>query len=124
MSKPKTEEHKQKLSKVRMGKYLGEKGSNWRGGVSSLEHLIRTNIKSRQWRDDILTRDEFTCQKCGKVGGKLHAHHIIRFASILQKYEITTLEEALECDELWSLNNGVTFCKECHKGMYRKEKIK
>jgi hypothetical protein len=27
---------------------------------------------------------------------------------------IITLEDAFGCDELWNLNNGITWCKECH----------
>ena len=83
--------------------------------ISSLENLIRSNFKSRQWRDDIYSRDNFTCQECGdNKGHNLNSHHIKTLSSILQKYEITTLEEALTCEELWNLNNGITLCAKCH----------
>ena len=29
--------------------------------------------------------------------------------------KITNYKEALECEELWNLENGLTLCKECHK---------
>ena len=112
--KERSEGTREKMSEAKRGKY-GENANNWRGGISFLEHLIRTNFKYRQWRSDVFTRDDFTCQKCGIRGGKLNAHHIKSFSSILQYYEITTLEEALECEELWNINNGITFCKNCHK---------
>lgn len=38
----------------------------------------------RQWRklkDEILVRDNYTCQCCGRVGGKLELDHIINLAS-------------------------------------------
>lgn len=37
----------------------------------------------RQWRklkDEILARDNYTCQACGRVGGQLELDHIINVA--------------------------------------------
>lgn len=113
-----SEETKGKISEALKGRY-GSDNPNWKGGITSLRHLIRTNFRYRQWRDDIFTRDNFTCQECGQIGGRLRAHHIKSFSSILQYYEITTLEEALECEELWSINNGITLCKKCHKKIHK-----
>jgi len=93
----------------------GIKSYLWKGGITPLILHIRQSFKSRQWRSDIFTRDNFTCQDCGQVGGRLNVHHIKSFSSIIQFYEITTFEEALECDELWNINNGITLCIECHK---------
>lgn len=112
--KIRSEETKKKLSEVHKGRYR-ENSNNWKGGRTALKHLIRNNFKYRQWRSDIFTRDDFTCQYCGQIGGRLFAHHIKSFSSILQKYEITTLEEALECEELFNMNNGLTLCEKCHK---------
>lgn len=109
------EETKRKLSES----LRGEKCHLWKGGITQINLLIRQGFKYRQWRSDIFTRDDFTCQECGQWGGRLHAHHIKSFSSILQYYEITTLEEALDCEELWNINNGVTLCKECHKRLHK-----
>ena len=112
-----SKESKYKMSIIRRK----ENNANWRGGVSTLYHLIRTNFKSRQWRSDVFTRDNFTCQICGdNKGHNLKAHHIITFFNILQKYEITTLREALDCEELWNINNGVTICERCHIEIHKK----
>ena len=108
---PVSEETKKKLSES----HKGSKSYRWKGGITLLNHLIRSNFKSRQWRSDVFTRDDFTCQECGERGGKLNAHHIKSYSSILQLYEITTIEEALECEELWNINNGITYCEKCHK---------
>ena len=118
--KPMTRETKRKLSKAKIGMNTGESNCNWKGGITPLNHSIRTNYKYRQWRDDVFTRDDFTCQECGEKGCYLHAHHIETFSSIIQKYEITSIGEALECAELWNINNGITLCKECHKELHKK----
>ncbi|MDO9574750.1 MAG: hypothetical protein Q7I94_07120, partial [Candidatus Contubernalis sp.] len=57
-----------------------EKHPNWKGGITSLSHQIRNHFKSRQWRSDIFARDNWTCQKYGIKGGKIHPHHIKNFA--------------------------------------------
>jgi len=92
----------------------GENNPRWKGGITALTKQIRCCFQYRQWRSDIFTRDDFTCQKCGLKGGRLHAHHIKPFSRIIEYYEITTFEEALECEELWNINNGITLCKKCH----------
>ena len=77
---------------------------------------IRNCFKYRQWRSDVFTRDDFTCQKCGdNKSGNLNAHHIKLFSTILDEYKIKTLEQALDCEELWNINNGQTLCKKCHR---------
>lgn len=96
-------------------KMQGENSGNWKGGITPLYEAIRCCFEYRQWRSDIFTRDNFTCQKCGDaIGGNLVAHHIVEFADIIERYEITTLEEALKCEELWNINNGQTLCDDCH----------
>ena len=109
-----TVEMRKKLSESSMGLRTGKDNWNWKGGVNSLNKKIRRSFKYRQWRSDIFTRDDFTCQECGQRGGRLNAHHIKSFSSILQFYEITTTRKALECEEIWNINNGITLCKECH----------
>lgn len=109
------EETKRKLSES----LRGEKSHLWKGGITLLNILIRSNFKYRQWRSDVFTRDNFTCQQCGQWGGRLRAHHIKSFSSILQRHEIINLEEALECEEIWNINNGITLCKDCHKKLHK-----
>jgi hypothetical protein len=135
-----SEEHKQKLSNSHIGKDNNQKGRHhtqetkekiriaksgsksnlWKGGISKLTALIRGCFKYRLWRDDVFTRDNYTCQECGIKSGCGHtvyfeAHHIESLSEIREKYNIKTLEEALFCQELWNTNNGITLCLECHK---------
>ena len=109
-----SEETKAKISESHRGIELKENNPNWKGGVTSLYNQIRKSFVYRQWRSDVFTRDDFTCQECGQVGKNLNAHHIKSFFSIIRFYEITTIEQAFNCDELWNINNGITLCEECH----------
>ena len=97
-----------------------EKCHFWKGGITSLNRAIRTTFEYRQWRCDIFTRDDFACQECEARSGKgkvvyLEAHHIKEFNKMIEENKIKTLEEALNCEELWNINNGITLCRECHK---------
>jgi len=92
----------------------GENNHNWKGGVTPLRKRVRESFEYRQWRSDVFTRDDFTCQKCNRRGCRLHAHHKKAFSDIMFFNDIKTYEQAMDCDELWNINNGITYCKECH----------
>lgn len=109
-------EAKKTMSEAHKGKFTGKNNGNWRGGKTSLIFSIRTSFLYRQWRSDVFTRDNFTCQKCmNKKGGNLEAHHIKRLSLILEEYQIKTLQDAEVCMELWDINNGQTLCETHHK---------
>jgi len=94
-------------------------GSNchlWRGGLTRLVKQIREDIKYKQWRREIFERDNFTCRFCKIEGGRIQADHYPKsFAKVLRENKIKTLEEAINCGELWDINNGRTLCLDCHK---------
>jgi hypothetical protein len=46
---------------------------------------------------------------------RLEVHHAKRFDDICEENNVTTIELALACKELWNLNNGVSICYSCHK---------
>lgn len=95
--------------------YVGKNSWNWRGGISPLRNIVRSCFKYRQWRSDVFTRDDFTCQRCGVKGVYLEADHYPKmFSTIFHEYKIKSLEEALNCEELWNINNGRTLCEKCH----------
>lgn len=80
----------------------GDKGNNWIDGRTSENKRVRMGIETRLWRESVYSRDGWTCQKCGDdKGGNLQAHHIRNFAEVI---ELRT-----------SIENGITFCKDCHK---------
>jgi 5-methylcytosine-specific restriction endonuclease McrA len=95
---------------------------------SPLYQQVRQCHKSIEWRKKVFTRDDFKCTKCGQHTRDLNADHIKTFAQIMDEYNICTLEEALNCEELWNIKNGRTLCFECHRktdtwGRKRKAKI-
>lgn len=99
------------------GFYIDEK--NWwiikkYNGKKELKERLRKTFRYRQWRSDIFTRDDYTCQDCGLKGCYLEAHHLKPLQEILDGYNIKTLEVALNCEELWNINNGLTLCLKCH----------
>ena len=58
------------------------------------------------WRNAVYARDNYTCQKCGKISnGDINAHHI----------ESYTYNEELRVE----LSNGITLCEDCHKDFHR-----
>ncbi len=59
------------------------------------------------WRTSVFSRDDHTCQQCNLRGGKLNAHHIKSFN---------------DYPELrYNIDNGITYCLECHKELHRKK---
>lgn len=70
-------------------------------GVTPLNERFRKSRTYREWRRKVFERDDFTCQRCGRRGGNLHAHHIRSFA----------LFPNLRVE----LSNGLTLCIGCHR---------
>ncbi len=92
----------------------GVESHAWKGGITPLYQAIRTSTRFKEWREAIFDRDDFTCQDCRRKGNSLEAHHIRSAMSIVKEHEISTLEQALECEELWDIENGKTLCRACH----------
>jgi hypothetical protein len=84
-------------------KFPDRQGANchfWRGGKTGEIMAARKSLEYRQWRTAVFRRDDFTCQHCGKRGGKLVADHIKPFAYFVAlRFEV---------------DNGQTLCEPCH----------
>lgn len=119
--RPRTQEEKRKISEFLTGR-TGKLASNYKGGRTSLQMLIRSSNKNRDLIKKILKLDDYTCQNCFKVGNKLEIHHIKKFSKLLDEFNINTYEEAMMCIQLWDINNLITLCVSCHKKQ-QKEKI-
>jgi len=129
-----TIEVRKKMSEMR----IGENNNNWQGGITPLNMSIRKLFKYKEWRHKIFVRDNFTCVKCYKTGGKLHAHHTPKafaeiFVEFLQEYDQfspyddkdTLVRLAMKYKPFWDIDNGETQCKDCHEmtfGYYNRKK--
>lgn len=100
----------------KMPQYSKEKHWNWQNGKTKLGVQIRESLEYKKWREEILERDDYTCQKCGKKGnGDLHVDHIVPLAELLAVFKISSIKEAHNCKQVWDIKNGRTLCVECHK---------
>jgi HNH endonuclease len=107
-----------KWSKIRgNGKIFCDKDCQRFGNSGENSHFWiddRSKIKSpraartmeyKEWRKAVFERDSYTCQKCGTVGGYLHAHHIKEW----QYYP----------ELRYDVDNGQTLCRRpCHKEVH------
>lgn len=66
----------------------------------SEQHKARRSKEYLKWHNDVVTRDNYTCQCCGTYGGRLNAHHIVNFE--------------LGKESNYDVNNGITLCVRCH----------
>lgn len=107
-----------------------EKHHAWKGGITSLQRMIRTCNKYLSWRDSILERDSYQCVWCGLRGGwnkdlkkriKLNVDHIKPLSYLIYEHDIHSLEKANSIKELWNVDNGRTLCTVCHS--YRKTNV-
>ena len=84
---------------------IGEKGTNWKGGITPINRKIRNCREMNEWRTAVLKRDNYTCQKCGAKNKKnnyirIEAHHKKPFAIFPELRFV--------------IDNGITLCKKCH----------
>lgn len=127
-----TEETKRKMSKthtinqrdpisrqIQSDAHKGCKSHLWEGGITPLSNSVRGSHRMRAWRNSVFARDNYTCTKCSITHTYLNAHHLIKFSTLMKKYNIKNIEQAEACDELWDISNGITLCKQCHKKIHK-----
>jgi len=105
-----------KISKAKQGKnnaMYGRRGKlspRYKHGNSKIEKLEWGRFEWKDWRKKVFERDNYTCQKCGdNRGGNLEAHHI-KPRHLYPKLK-------------YNLENGITLCRFCHRGICGKENI-
>ena len=81
--------------------WRGENHWNWQGGKTLEARNFRKSTVYNDWRKFVFKRDNYTCVLCGRVGGKLNAHHIKPYAYF----------KSLGL----SIDNGRTLCLDCHR---------
>lgn len=105
----------------------GSAHSNWKGGTSALQPLVRSHLHS-VWVYPKLKASGFRCTKCGSTDSLEVHHDSERFASILFKavQELGEPGESFEKKHLiaeWVTNyhieknvSGMVLCNGCHDG--------
>src|SRR5215208_277345 len=97
-------------------------------GIKLPPHLLKLKIRNKteylKWRISVLERDNFRCRVCSasmkdNKNIRLEVHHAKSFNDICNENNITTIEQALSCKEIWRLDNGISLCFSCHKDIER-----
>ncbi|WZL56185.1 hypothetical protein SP3_00126 [Bacillus phage fHSPT3] len=87
----------------------GRKGANnprYRHDLTEEERQVKRAFPEyTEWVRSVYERDNYTCVKCGKRGGTLHAHHINSYS----RFPELRVE----------VSNGATLCEEDHKEFHR-----
>lgn len=123
---------KKNSSNLRKGKpnYKRRKDYNKSKPLSYFRKMCRVPLYSA-WTRKILERDNFRCVYCG-YNKDLEVHHLRSFSSIVKKvakelnidlndykelteFEYNSLREAIVNEH--KLEDGITVCDECHKGI-------
>lgn len=78
---------------------------NYKGGIESENKKIRKSFEYKLWRDAVFKKNNWTCQKYGVRGGKLHPHHILNFS---QYPELR-----------FAIDNGITLSEKAHKEFHK-----
>lgn len=74
--------HKEEVKKAHsdyMSKKLGKLNPNYRHGENIRRPRDFKTAEFRPIRNFVFNRDKYTCQLTNKVGGHLHAHHLLPF---------------------------------------------
>jgi len=92
--------------KAQSHRQSGENNPMWKGGISDPRDKEFASPEYKEWKTNLLARDNYSCQLCGLRSGNgngyinLHAHHIKSWVN----------HPGLRFD----LDNGRTFCRDCH----------
>jgi 5-methylcytosine-specific restriction endonuclease McrA len=94
-----SEETKKKLAKKAQQR-AGKRNPNYKHGKTFRRPRDFQNAEMQKLKNFVFNRDKFTCKFCKKIGGHLHAHHIIPFW--------------VEKNAFLDVDNLITVCTKCH----------
>lgn len=87
---------------------VGKNHPNYNPNKTDEERLNKRYVLGKQtldgFRNKVYKRDEYTCQVCNQIGGKLNAHHLDGWNWAV--------------DKRFDVDNGVTLCECCHSNFH------
>lgn len=99
----------------------------------SLEQQIKYSDEYYKWRLSVLRDHNFICDICGKEGRQktdkkadqklpvLYTINKLGVKELIKVYNVTSFEDALKCQPLWDVSQGVVKCFDCfYKGLQKK----
>lgn len=86
-------------------KRMGANNPSWKGGITPERNKIRNCIEYGLWKNSVLARDNWTCQKTKVRGGILRCHHIQNFS---QYPELR-----------FAIDNGIVLSKDSHDEFHK-----
>ena len=74
--------------------------------VTDESSIARKRFEYSMWRQAVYARDDYTCLRCKRRGGRLNPHHIENFAE--------------NRESRYDVRNGGTLCISCHKDFHKR----
>lgn len=118
LNKNHTNEAKLKMKKS-SPHLCGKNHPQWKGGITTLYQQLWNSWQYKEWRKEVYVRDNYTCRDCGERNSKgkflkLNAHHIIGTKKIIQENKAKNINDILNCEKIFKVENGLTLCIKCH----------
>src|SRR3990167_1372734 len=96
-----TQDTRTRISNAHKERVIKGLHNTYKGGVTSINKIIRRSLEFKLWREAVFKRDNWTCIFCKKHGYELHPDHIKPFA--------------LYPELRFAIDNGRTLCADCHR---------
>ena len=130
-SRSKTQIHKERIAESNQGKHKhkGSLNPNYRGGITTLNHSLRTSDKYRVWQAAVIAKASGKCESCGESVWKLPrggyaCHHkkafrLLILDAIKNNPGADRLDACLDYAPLWDVFNRSLFHRSCHLKLHR-----
>lgn len=94
-------------------KISGSRNYRWKGGVTKINLLERSQMAARNWSKSVKIRDKYTCILCGDKNYKGRGYSVR-----LESHHLLSWKDYPELR--YNVNNGITVCYVCHKKILKK----
>lgn len=107
-----------KMSETRRG----ENNPHYKDGLTGVYHNTRYSSRNNEFRGSVFQRDNFIDQMTGLPlkHDERQAHHRVAYNDILKQFKIKTFDDAMNCDALWNVDNGITMSKKTHRDFHKR----